>query len=380
MAPQPFTIAIPQADLDDLHARLAHTRWPNAIAGMGWTQGTDLDYLRDLVEYWRTGFDWRAQERALNALPQYTATIDGTSIHFVHVRGKGPQPLPLILTHGWPNTFADMCRLIPLLTDPASHGGDPADAFDVVIPSVPGYGFSERLDRAITPTEIAGLWGKLMIDVLGYERFGAHGYDIGARITNRVGRLYPQQVVGFHVTSIGGPDLVPDDPSLSERERAFLREIAQWEADEGGYSHLQETRPQTPAFALNDSPTGLAAWIVEKYRAWSDCGGVIERAISRDAMLTTISIYWFTQTIASSFRHYYDSIRDPWPLPTGERNPVPCGAAIFQHDLDHPPREWAERSYDIRHWSEFAHGGHFPALEVPEVLAEDIRALFRLVR
>lgn len=381
MAVEPFRVQVSQAVLDDLQTRLAHTRLPDEVEGAGWDYGVPRAYMQELVDYWRTRFDWRAQERAINTFAHFRATIDGRSIHFIHERGKGPRPLPLIITHGWPGSFYEMHKIIPLLTDPARFGGDPADAFDVIVPSLPGYGFSDRPTQpGETNVQIADLWVRLMTDCLGYQRFVAHGGDIGAGVTTRLGLRHPDQVMGIHVTSVAQPYLGAGAPELSAAEKAYLALGEQWDDEEGAYSHIQATRPQTLAYGLNDSPAGLAAWIVEKFRAWSDCDGEVERRFSKDELLTNIMIYWVTETIDSSIRLYYEHRHHRKPLAPGERINVPSGFALTREAVDHPPREWAERTYNVQHWTELPSGGHFAALEEPHRLAEDIRAFFRTLR
>ena len=378
---QPYKIEVPQAILDDLQERLAHMRWPDEVASAGWDYGANLAYMKELAEYWLTQFDWRAQERAINAFAHYRAKIDDWDIHFIHERGRGPNPLPLIITHGWPSSFFEMLKIIPLLTDPASHGGDPADSFDVIVPSMPGYGFSSRpTRRGITTADIAHLWARLMTEGLEYRRFGAHGGDIGAGVTTRLGFQYPDQIVGIHVTAVAGPNPTPTADELSEAERAFLEIGERWEVEEGGYRHIQATRPQTLAYGLNDSPIGLAAWIVEKFRAWSDCSGEVERRFTKDELLTNVTIYWVTETINSSIRLYYEHRHNPRLFNPGQHFQVPCAVALTREDVDRAPREWAERTYNVQHWTDMPRGGHFFALEEPELLAEDIRDFFRALR
>ncbi len=379
----PFEIAVAQAALDDLHQRLSQTRWPDEIPGSGWNYGSNLTYMKDLIRYWQTTFDWQHQEQQLNTLPHFRTMIDGMGIHFVHERGNGPHPFPLILTHGWPSSFVEMLKILPMLTDPARYGGDPADAFDVVIPSLPGYGFSDRPPRPEqgADTRIAHMWSRLMTDVLGYPRFGAHGGDVGGGVTCQLGRLYPQQVIGIHVLNVSVlPYLGADAPPLSNQERTFLAERERWDAEEGAYAHIQHTRPQTLAYGLNDSPAGLAAWIVEKFRSWSDCDGEVERRFTKEELLTNISLYWLTQTINSSFGPYYADDDEGEALRKGERVEVPCAFALFPKNLEHPPRELAERGYNVQRWTQMPRGGHFPALEEPALLAEDLRAFFRPLR
>jgi pimeloyl-ACP methyl ester carboxylesterase len=374
---QPFSIEIPEASLRDLRERLRRTRWPDEVPESGWDFGTNLGYLKNLVAHWRDAFDWREQERRLNELSHFRTDIDGQGIHFIHVHGNGPSPFPLVLTHGWPSSFFELTKLIPHLTDPAAHGGDPADAFDVVVPSMPGFGFSSRPTERFVSARVADLWAQLMRR-LGYERFGAHGGDIGGGVTARLGQFHPEVVTGIHVTNVYG-SIGENDPPPTDAERRYLEQQAQWERDEGAYGDIQATRPQTLAYGLNDSPAGLAVWIVEKYRAWSDCNGDVETAFSKGDLLTNITIYWATETIGSSFRPYWDSRNNPSPRPWVPIT-VPCAIAVFPQDIDRPPREFAERSYTVQRWTEMPRGGHFAALEEPQLLAEDIRAFFRELR
>ena len=304
-------------------------------------------------------------------------------IHFIHEKGKGPAPMPLIITHGWPSTVFEMSKIIPLLTDPQAHGGDPQDAFDVVAPSLPGYGFSDVTGtRGINVARIADLWSQLMTSTLGCERYGAHGGDWGAGVTARLGFSYGSQVIGIHTTSVSGVPTgwQPGMRDLTAAERTFLDARAHWQLEEGGYAHIQGTKPQTLSYGLNDSPAALAAWIVEKWRTWSDCDGDVERCFSKDELLTTITIYWATQTINSSTRIYYENQHNPWIIQPGQGVDVPCAVARFPKEISRPPREWAERFFNLRQWSEMPRGGHFAAFEQPELLAQDIRAFFRPLR
>jgi pimeloyl-ACP methyl ester carboxylesterase len=382
MRKTPFTISIDDDRLDDLHCRLRHTRWPDSLPDMDWADGTDHTFLQRLTEYWRTDFDWRAQEARLNAFPQFVAELDGVGIHFIHQRGKGPDPHPLVLTHGWPGTGFDMAGLIPLLTDPGGHGGDPADAFDVVVPSLPGYGFSERPTRPGSgPERVSGMWTRLMTG-LGYPRFGTQSSDWGAAVSMWLASRFPERVSGLHVTFVPGfyrPPLGEGQPPLSAEERAFHERAAAWFEAEGGYHRLQSTKPQTPAYALTDSPAGLAAWIVEKTRGWSDCDGDVERAFTMDALLTNISIYWFTGTIGSSMRFYRENALRPNHFGPGARVRPPMGVASFPKDVM-PPRSWVERVFDVTRWATMPRGGHLGVMEAPEPLAEEIRAFFRPLR
>ena len=376
-AVRPFTIQVPESVLDDLRARLRQTRWPGEVPGTGWTYGTNLDYMRDLVRYWLDEYDWRAQEAALNRLPQFPATVDGLQIHFVHVRGNGPNPMPLIISHGWPGSFVEMMEVIGPLADPAAHGGDPADAFDVVVPSLPGYGFSQPASEpGMTPRRIGDLFVKLMTDVLGYPRFAAQGGDWGAFVSSVLGWRHPQKLLGIHLNLLA----VRRDPKVSpenEQEAVYLAELAHWLKEEMGYQWIQGTKPQTLAYGLTDSPAGLAAWIAEKFRSWSDCGGVIENAVSRDELLANISLYWFSGAIGSSFWPYYARMHSEWPIPQGRTVDVPVGYAEFPKEILRPPRSLAARTYtDIRRWTTMPRGGHFAALEQPEALAREMLEFF----
>jgi pimeloyl-ACP methyl ester carboxylesterase len=379
-----FRIEVDEAVLDDLQARLARTRWPDEVAGAEWDYGTELAWLKDLVTYWRDEFDWRERERALNELPQFIAKVGGLDIHFVHVRGTGSDPLPLVVTHGWPSSFCEMYGIISRLTDPVRHGGSAEDAFDVVVPSLPGFGFSEAPARPGS-VRVDVLWRELMTEVLGYQRFGAHGSDVGARVTSALGRFHRDAVVGIHIGSVDleWPDPLPGEGELTAAERDYLARVRHWEKTEGAYAEIQATRPQTLAYGLNDSPAGLAAWIVEKFRAWSDCDGQIERRFTKDELLTNIMIYWSTGTINSSMRRYYESRNNPAfaRLAPGERIETPAGIAMFPGERELVvPREFAERCYRIARWTEMPAGGHFPAIEEPDLLVDDIRNFFRPLR
>ena len=383
MAVQPYKIEIPDSVLDDLKSRLERTRWPDELPGTGWDYGSNLDYVKELVEYWRTKFDWHAQEKLINSFSHFKSEVDGLNIHFIHEKGKGPNPMPLVITHGWPGTFFEMYKVIPMLSDPASHGGDPADAFDVVAPSMPGYGFSDATDkRGLSVLSIGDLWAKLMSENLGYQKFAAQGGDWGARVTAKLGLSHGDKVIGIHTTSTSSPTPYqgPGTRELSEAEKAMLAQRVQWLADEGGYSHIQATKPQTLSYGLNDSPAGLAAWIVEKYRTWSDCGGDVESRFTKDELLTTITIYWVTQSINSSTRLYYESFFQAWDLAKDEKIQVPVAIASFPRENSVPLREWAERSFNIQQWTDMPSGGHFAALEEPDRLVEDIRKFFRGLR
>ena len=383
MAVTPFKIEVSDAVLKDLKDRLGNTRWPDEIPGSGWDYGSNLDYIKELVEYWRTKFDWRAQEKLINSFSHFKTDVDGLGIHFIHEKGKGPNPMPLVITHGWPGTFFEMHKVIPMLSDPASHGGDPADAFDVVAPSMPGYGFSDAGSKpGLDIFAIGDMWAKLMSENLGYSRFAAQGGDWGARVTAKLGQSHGDKVVGIHTTSTTSPTpyLGPGSKELSEAEKGMLQQRDQWLADEGGYSHIQSTKPQTLSYGLNDSPAGLAAWIVEKYRRWSDCNGDVESRFTKDELLTTVTIYWVTQSINSSTRLYYEAFSKAWNLAKDEKISVPVGVAAFPSENTVPLREWSERGYNVQHWTDMPAGGHFAALEEPVRLVEDIRKFFRGLR
>jgi pimeloyl-ACP methyl ester carboxylesterase len=378
MAPKPFKIHVAEDALLDLRQRLARTRWPDSLPDADWDYGTNLEYLQDLVNYWHDRYDWRAQERFLNTFPQFITEIDGIHLHFLHMKGRGTHTIPLLLTHGWPGSFFEMYKIIGRLTDPAQYGGDPADAFDVVVPSLPGYGFSGPTSmRGVTVARIASVFAGLMHE-LGYQRFGAQGGDWGLYITATLARSYADKIIGLHL------DMQPSRGVLSQEvttdaERHWYEQRAHWIWDESGYSHIQETRPQTLAYGLNDSPVGLAGWIVEKFRAWSDCRGEIERVFTKDELLTIIMIYWVTQTINSSTRLYYETYHQR-DTALAERVDVPTGVAVFRDELPVPPRSLGERLYNLHRWTEMQAGGHFAALEQPQALVEDIRAFFRPLR
>ena len=383
MAVSPFQIAVDQPVLDDLQARLNLTRWPDEIPGSQWDYGSNLGYMKELVEYWRSDFDWRAQERKLNAFHHFKTPVDGLNIHFIHERGSGPSPMPLVITHGWPSCIFEMTKIIPLLADPGSHGADPADSFDVVAPSLPGFGFSDASpEPGMQVQKVAGLWAKLMTENLGYPKFAAQGGDIGAGVTSRLGYAHHAQLYGIHLTSVTRPTpyLGAGSRPLSGAEQAHSAQRERWFLDEGGYNHIQGTKPQTLSYGLNDSPAGLAAWIIEKYRTWSDCNGDIESRYTKDELLTIVTIYWVTNTIGSSVRMYKENQSHTWELARDEKVPAPSGMALFPQEIARPPREWAERSYDVRRWQEMARGGHFAALEEPQLLAHEIREFFRPFR
>lgn len=384
---EPFVIDVPDAALADLQERLRRTRFADDFANDDWAYGTNGAYLRELSEYWKDGFDWRAQERAMNRLHHFRTEIDGVPIHFIHERGKGPKPMPLILSHGWPWTFWDFRKLIGPLTDPAAYGGDPADAFDVIVPSLPGFGFSTPLRKSgVNFWRTADLWVELMCDVLGYPRFSAYGSDWGAFITSQLGHKYADKLHGIHTTLPIPLDLFfcapPEEAAFAPDEKEWFAGNARFFAAESGYSALQATKPQTLAFALNDSPIAQCAWILEKRRSWSDCNGDVESVFSKDDLLTTASLYWLTQSGGTSARYYYECVHQPWQ-PSHTRTPqieAPSGVAIFDHEIVHWPRQWVEQTYNLKQYSRFADGGHFAAMEQADVLLGELRRFFRSLR
>ena len=377
----PFTIRVEAETLSDLRERIRRTRWPEHAPGAAWEQGTDLEYLRQLLTYWADEFDWRAQESKLNAPDQFRTYLDGVQIHFVHERAKRGNGIPLILTHGWPSTFAELLPLVPLLTDPDAHGID-GPAFDIVIPSLPGYGFSERPARmGVNYQYVAGQWHRLM-QGLGYERYGAQGGDFGAGVATFMAMNDPQPMIGVHLSNLEiAPYTGPGSRPLSAAEKAYReRNEAFWQ-EEHGYKAIQSTKPQTLGYGLNDSPAGLAAWILEKWRSWADSGGNLDERFSRDFLLTTVTLYWVTQTITSSMRDYFDNDNMRFRVTLGPQDfvNVPTGVAVFASnfvDEGQPPREWVERLYNLRRWTPMPKGGHFAAIEEPELLAHDIAAFF----
>ncbi|KUO07246.1 epoxide hydrolase family protein [Streptomyces sp. DSM 15324] len=384
---RPFRIDIPQADLDDLRDRLGRVRLPDSIPGTGWEMGIPVDHLAELAEYWRTTYDWRAWERRLNELPQFTTTIDGQSIHFLHVRSPEPDATPLILTHGWPGSFVEFLHVVGPLSDPRAHGGDPADAFHLVIPSIPGFGFSGPVtERGWDPTRVAGAWAQLMAR-LGYDRYGAQGGDWGSLVSQAIGRVDADHVIGVHVNFLAPDTGTPGDlAELSPDDKARIDRNLALQADGSAYFAIQATRPQTIGVALADSPAGQLAWMAEKFKEWTDPASGTEGsgAVDRDHMLTNITLYWLTNTAASSARFYYevthpakDLRQEADPLDVRPEPPTtPWGVAVFPHDVL-PVRALAERGANIVRWTEFDRGGHFAAMEEPELLVGDIRAFFR---
>jgi pimeloyl-ACP methyl ester carboxylesterase len=382
---RPYRVNVPQADVDDLRERLARTRWAPDLPGTGWERGVPTAYLRELAAYWADEYDWRAQEAALNAYPQFVAPIDGADVHFLHVRSAEPGATPLLLLHGWPGSVVEFLDMIGPLTDPAAHGGDPADAFHLVIPSLPGYGFSGPLTATgWTDGRTAAALAELMVR-LGYDRYGVQGGDVGAFIGPLVGRAAPDRVIGVHVNALVTFPLQSGDPgdsdntaALTEAERGRLGAMQQWQQRSGAYLQVQGTRPQTIGQSLVDSPSGLLAWIVEKFQEWTDPAAALpEDAVDRDRILTDVSIYWFTATAGSAAHTYYERFNDPSMWLPRERGTVPTGVAVFTTDLSIRP--FADKVHNVVRWSEFDRGGHFAALEAPDLLTADVREFFRIL-
>ena len=380
--PVPFEVRVDDAVLQVLAQRLERTRWPDEVPDNRWQYGTDLGYLRSLVDYWRNGYDWRKHESTLNRFRQFKVKLSGIDVHYIHEQGKGPKPMPLLLSHGWPGSVFEFHKLIPMLTDPAAHGGDAADAFTVVAPSLPGYTFSFAPNQErFSLQKIADTFAELMGNVLGYKKFAAQGGDWGAFVTSRLGYAHAEKLHGIHVNLLA----VRRDPKMLEnptpQEQKFIGELNTFLKEETGYQWIQGTRPQTLAYGLTDSPVGLAAWLVEKFQRWTDCDGNPENALTRDEMLTDIMLYWVTGAIGSSFWPYYARMHGPWPIPDGEQIKVPMGYIEFPKEILRPPRSLAEKMYgNIQRWTTADRGGHFAALEQPEFLAREIREFFRPMR
>ncbi|OAI40981.1 multidrug MFS transporter [bacterium SCGC AG-212-C10] len=378
MPPTPFRIDVPQSVLDDLKERLGRTRWAEPIPGVGWDYGADAAYIKELCEYWRDGYDWRLHEGHLNRYPQFLSTVDGVDLHYWHIKGKGPNPFPLIMVHGWPGSIFEFYAMIGRLTDPAAHGGDAADAFDLVIPALPGYGFGGKpQERGWGPSRTAKAFDTLMVQELGYDRYGTQGGDWGGIITARMGLAHPEHIAGLHVNFVIAQP--PQGKELTAEEQEFVAALQKFQADETGYSLTHSTKPMSLAIAQADSPAGIAAWIVEKFRTWSDCNGDVESVYSKDQLLTNIMFYWAPNSIGSAANMYYESRRDQGAFGAG-RIEVPVGVASFPKEIYRPARAWAEARYNITRWTEFDKGGHFAALERPKEMVDDIRAFFRTVR
>ncbi|MFJ6567903.1 epoxide hydrolase family protein [Streptomyces sp. NPDC091292] len=385
----PFRVDIAESELDDLRDRLDRTRWPDELPGVGWDYGVPLGHIKDLADHWRHRYDWRAAEARLNAWPQFTTTIDGATVHFAHLRSPEPDATPLIVTHGWPGSIAEFTEIAGPLSDPRAHGGDPADAFHLVLPHIPGFGFSG-------PTRAPG-WEyrrvaaafAVLMDRLGYPRYGTQGGDWGAAISRELGRSHPERVIGVHLNLLPGAGATQDpDPedlaalTPAERDRAhasYARHRA-WLRDRQGYADLQSTRPQTLAYGLTDSPVGQLAWIAEKFHEWTDTRERPGGAVDRDLLLTNVMLYWLTRTAGSSARIYYERAHADYRGAPPEPSTAPTALAVFPEDNFIPLRHIAERTNHLVRWTEFDRGGHFAALEEPDLLVADVRAFFRELR
>jgi pimeloyl-ACP methyl ester carboxylesterase len=381
-----FAIDVSDEDVEDLRRRLAHVRWPDEAPGpTPWAQGSDLAYMKELIAYWRDAYDWRAQEKALNAMTQYTALAGGIDVHFVHEVGEGRDPIPLLLMHGWPGSFYEFSKVIPLLSDPGRHGGDPGDAFTVVAPSLPGYAFSfSPGQRRLDISDMAAAFVELMDTVLGHPRFIAAGSDWGARLTARLACHHADHVIGAYLTTLPIRRDTKLPPNPTAEQQRYAERVEAWQREERGYTEIQGTKPQTLAYALTDSPVGLAAWIVEKFRSWSDCGGDVERRFTKDELLTAVSIYWFTGAIGSSFSLYWGRLHGMWDLSqhldNGARIEVPTGFVDFPGEIIRTPRAIVESAVNLQHWTTMTRGGHFAAFEEPELFVDDLRAFARRFR
>ena len=370
-------LRVPDAELEELRSRLRGTRWPGSWPSSPedrWRTGADEAELRRMAGYWAKGFDWRAREAAINALPWHAASVGGTDVFYLRFEAEVPGALPVVLTNGWPSSFLELTELARRLAAPSRNGGDAADAFTVIVPSLPGFPLSPQ--RPSLPPDIPTfeLWHRLMREELGFARYGAHGGDLGAGVTSLLGEAHPEAVAGIHLLAVASPDGY-DAATLTPAEQQHLAEVAAWTAAEGGYQHEQATRPVTLAYGLSDSPAGLLAWLVEKYRSWSDCGGVLSRRFSDDFLLTQASLYWFTNAISASFRPYYEYAQGMTPRVA--KVTVPTAVAVFPKDLTRPPRSWAERTYNVTRYTVMPRGGHFAAHEEPDLLAADITSFFR---
>jgi pimeloyl-ACP methyl ester carboxylesterase len=376
---QPYSIAIESSIIDDLRQRLAKTRWPNEIDNEKWESGANLKYLKELCEYWSRDFDWKKNEKFLNSFSHFKTSVDGTAIHFIHEKGKGKNPVPLLLIHGYPDSFMRFLKVIPLLTAEDENGF----SFDLIIPSLPGYGFSEiPKEPGMNLQRIAELFAKLMTEELRYSRFIVHGGDWGSGISEQIGHIKPQNLIGIHLADIPWTHLfeIPAE-GLSEAEKKYMETGKAWSQTEGGYAIIQSTRPQSLSYGMNDSPVGLAGWIIEKFHGWSDCNGNVENIFTKDELLTNVTIYWATQTINSAHRLYYEmavALKQKDKKPMGKIE-VPTGVSLYPKDLK-APREFAERIFNVQHWTEMPKGGHFTAMEQPELFAKDMRKFGKSLR
>jgi len=372
MAIRAFLVQIPDSVLVDLRERIERTRWPDEVGGSGWTFGASLSTMKELAEYWVTRFDWRKVESEINAYPNSVIELAGYDVHFLRIRGQGKSPLPLMLIHGWPGSFLEMMKLVPLLME--SRG----ITFDLIVPSLPGYGFSERVTAPGCGIQFIAHQFNLLMEALGYEKYGVHGGDFGSGVGTALALAHPDNVVGLHLNNIEGyyRPFLPDGSNLTQEEVDFQAEAEEWYDREGAYSHQQRTRPLTLAYGLNDSPVGLCAWFIEKFFRWSDCRGDIESVFTKDELLSNVTLYWVTQTVHSSFRLYHESRADPLHFAKGQFVRVPVGIARFPFEDPFPPRKYIEKGYNIQHWTDFPRGGHFASLEQPELLASDIQKFF----
>ncbi len=385
-AVEPFRISAPTRALDDLVERLARTRWPDDFANDDWSYGASTTYIQELAAYWRDEYNWREREAKMNLLPHFRTVIDGLPIHFVHVRGKGPKPTPILLSHGWPWTFWDFHKIIGPLADPAAYGGDPADAFDVVVPSLPGFGFSTPLTTpGMNWWKTADIWVKLM-DRLGYARFAAHGGDVGAFISAQLGHKHPTRTIGIHLSTPGMLTFMTgggwSENDYAPEEATYVERMRRVRAAEMGHFVIQSTKPQNLAVAFADSPTGLLAWLVDKRYHWGDCHGDVESRFSKDELLDNAMLYWLTNSYHTSARYYYEGLHHPWQ-PSHGRTPVVqarTAIAVFPSELTFAPRRSADRYYDLRQWTVMPAGGHFAAMEEPSLLIDDLRKFFRPLR
>src|SRR5690554_645182 len=376
-----FKIDIPDESLNDLSTRLKNTRWPKGKDSSHWKYGTNKDYLKNIVEYWVEEYDWKTQEKLLNKLPHFKCEIDDLDIHFIHVKGKGKKSIPIILSHGWPDSFMRYLKIIPFLTDPQSFGGNSNDSFDVVIPSIPGFGFSTLPDaKTVNNADVADLWKKLMTEELGYQKFGALGGDMGSGITRYMAHKYPEHLIAIHLTDVGiirDIAFAGNIENLSNEEIQYKQTAMQWIAQEGGYMSIQSTKPLTLGYGLSDSPVGLAAWILEKFYSWSDCNGDLNNRFGKDELLTNIMIYWLNNSIGTSNHIYYENTHS---LPKLGKITVPTGLALFSKDVLPPPRNWVKNNLNLVQWTEIPEGGHFTAMEAPQLFSNDVINFFRNFR
>jgi len=374
-------LRVPDADLAELRSRLRGTRWPTAwpdrAGADGWQAGASATELARLARYWADGYDWRAREAAINALPGQVASLGGTDLFYLRFDAEVPGALPMVLTHGWPSSFLELTGLARRLAEPSRHGGNPADAFTVIVPALPGFPLSPQRPELPPAADTHELWHRLMHDELGFSRYAAHGGDLGAGVTSRLAEAHPESLAGIHLLAVVHPHAY-DPATVTTEERRYLDEVAAWFAADGGYEHEQMTRPLTLSYGLSDSPAGLLAWLVEKYRAWSDCDGELSRRFTDDFILTQASLYWFSNAASTSFRPYYEYAQGMTPRVA--KVTVPTAVAVFPKDLSQPPRSWAERTYYVTRYTVMPRGGHFAAHEEPDLLAADLAEFFRSLR